>query len=120
MERNNISCVRAAASLNGSTKSQRCVSLAPHVGLFSQFRCRTRQHVLLCVYLVPAFAAVLCYLNGINGDFVHDDVYAIKDNPDVTGQAPLANVWRNDFWGKSMCDNTSHKSYRPLTVLSFR
>ena len=26
----------------------------------------------------------------------------------------------NDFWGTSMADPHSHKSYRPLTVLTFR
>ncbi|XP_076445403.1 protein O-mannosyl-transferase TMTC1-like [Babylonia areolata] len=70
-------------------------------------------------FMPPAFA-VLCYLNGLDGDFVHDDVYAIKDNADVTGKANISRLLVDDFWGRSMCDNASHKSYRPLTVLTFR
>ena len=73
-----------------------------------------------CIYFVPVLAAILCYLNGLDGDFVHDDVYAIRDNPDANGKAPIGNLFWNDFWGKPMCDDTSHKSYRPITVLSFR
>ena len=33
---------------------------------------------------------------------------------------PLSSVFRNDFWGLPLSDAESHKSYRPLTVLSFR
>jgi hypothetical protein len=33
---------------------------------------------------------------------------------------PLSSVFTNDFWGTKLSDPKSHKSYRPLTVLSFR
>ena len=33
---------------------------------------------------------------------------------------PLRSVFSNDFWGLPLSDPESHKSYRPLTVLSFR
>ena len=33
---------------------------------------------------------------------------------------PLSVVFANDFWGISLSDLESHKSYRPLTILSFR
>lgn len=72
------------------------------------------------VCLLTAAAAFLCYLNSLNGDFVHDDLYAIKNNGDVTGKNSLWSIWGHDFWGKPMSDPHSHKSYRPVTVLSFR
>ncbi|XP_063709260.1 protein O-mannosyl-transferase TMTC1-like isoform X2 [Culicoides brevitarsis] len=72
------------------------------------------------VYLFIAVIAVGCYLNGIHGDFVHDDIPAITMNKDVLGATPLTHVFRNDFWGTPMSDINSHKSYRPLTTLSFR
>ncbi|KAK2141657.1 hypothetical protein LSH36_1059g00015 [Paralvinella palmiformis] len=56
----------------------------------------------------------------IAGDFVHDDVKAITGNPDVRGDTRLVALFSNDFWGKAMADTTSHKSYRPLCVLTFR
>ena len=71
-------------------------------------------------YGVSGAAAVFCYLNSLDGDFVHDDIMAIKSNPDVRPGSPLVNVINNDFWGKPMSDNSSHKSYRPLCVLTFR
>ncbi|KAH9382065.1 hypothetical protein HPB48_016512 [Haemaphysalis longicornis] len=70
--------------------------------------------------------AVLCYLNSLDGQFVHDDMVAIVGNPDVTGEHRTrsshrsSSLWMNDFWGRAMADVQSHKSYRPLTVLSFR
>uniref|UniRef100_G1R109 dolichyl-phosphate-mannose--protein mannosyltransferase n=1 Tax=Nomascus leucogenys TaxID=61853 RepID=G1R109_NOMLE len=78
--------------------------------------------------LVPAGAAALlagasclCYGRSLQGEFVHDDVWAIVNNPDVRPGAPLRwSIFTNDFWGKGMAENTSHKSYRPLCVLTFK
>ena len=58
--------------------------------------------------------------NSIFNDFVHDDIPAIVRNPDVQGQTTLLTLIKNDFWGKPMSELTSHKSYRPLTVFSYR
>uniref|UniRef100_A0A3B4A0Z4 dolichyl-phosphate-mannose--protein mannosyltransferase n=1 Tax=Periophthalmus magnuspinnatus TaxID=409849 RepID=A0A3B4A0Z4_9GOBI len=67
-----------------------------------------------------AVLCVLCYGNSLRGELVHDDVWAIVNNPDVRPGAGLGAAFRNDFWGKRMSDNTSHKSYRPLCILSFK
>ncbi|XP_042705838.2 protein O-mannosyl-transferase TMTC1 isoform X7 [Chrysemys picta bellii] len=69
--------------------------------------------------LLLAGLCALCYGNSLRGEFVHDDVWAIVNNPDVRAAAPWAGVFANDFWGKGMAENTSHKSYRPLCVLTF-
>ncbi|XP_076355794.1 protein O-mannosyl-transferase TMTC1-like isoform X1 [Tachypleus tridentatus] len=74
----------------------------------------------LLLYVMVVMVAVTCYLNSLSGDFVHDDIVAITTNPDVLGHTSLAQLFFNDFWGKSMADPLSHKSYRPLTVLTFR
>uniref|UniRef100_A0A2K5HR18 Protein O-mannosyl-transferase TMTC1 n=3 Tax=Colobus angolensis palliatus TaxID=336983 RepID=A0A2K5HR18_COLAP len=61
------------------------------------------------------------YGRSLQGEFVHDDVWAIVNNPDVRPGAPLRwSIFTNDFWGKGMAENTSHKSYRPLCVLTFK
>ncbi|PNI29440.1 TMTC1 isoform 3 [Pan troglodytes] len=68
-----------------------------------------------------AGASCLCYGRSLQGEFVHDDVWAIVNNPDVRPGAPLRwGIFTNDFWGKGMAENTSHKSYRPLCVLTFK
>uniref|UniRef100_A0A673KSH9 dolichyl-phosphate-mannose--protein mannosyltransferase n=1 Tax=Sinocyclocheilus rhinocerous TaxID=307959 RepID=A0A673KSH9_9TELE len=70
--------------------------------------------------LVTAFVALICFINGYDGDFVFDDSEAIINNKDLNPDTPLSNIWKNDFWGSNLSSNSSHKSYRPLTVLTFR
>ncbi|XP_048015310.1 protein O-mannosyl-transferase TMTC3 [Megalobrama amblycephala] len=61
-----------------------------------------------------------CYWNSLFCGFVFDDVSAILDNKDLRPTTPLKNLFLNDFWGTPMSEERSHKSYRPLTVLTFR
>ncbi|XP_031763369.2 protein O-mannosyl-transferase TMTC1-like [Galleria mellonella] len=72
------------------------------------------------IYIMVTTTAVLSYVNSLNGDFVHDDIPAIVTNGDVTGANSLKHLFLDDFWGTPMADVNSHKSYRPLTTLSFR
>uniref|UniRef100_A0A6B2KZ34 dolichyl-phosphate-mannose--protein mannosyltransferase n=1 Tax=Arcella intermedia TaxID=1963864 RepID=A0A6B2KZ34_9EUKA len=57
-------------------------------------------------------------------DFVFDDHLAVRNNDDVShhNKSILDNdgLIYHDFWGKNLKDEASHKSYRPVTVLSFR
>ncbi|KAF6722281.1 Transmembrane and TPR repeat-containing protein 1 [Oryzias melastigma] len=71
-------------------------------------------------YAALVAACALCYSNSLRGELVHDDVWAIVNNPDVRAGSSLRSIFSNDFWGKKMADNTSHKSYRPLCVLTFK
>lgn len=43
-----------------------------------------------------------------------------KDNQDIHGSSTLLQIFSNDYWGRPMVSESSHKSWRPLTVLSFR
>lgn len=71
-------------------------------------------------YVVLVIVTFVCYLNGLNGDFVHDDIPALTSNKDVLALNPAIALFKNDFWGTAMSDASSHKSYRPLTTVSFR
>eukprot|EP00795_Rhopilema_esculentum_P003214 gene3214-1530_t len=71
-------------------------------------------------FTIIIFLCLVSYWNSLSCDLVHDDVYAIKENADLRPETSWKNLLTNDFWGKSMTDNTSHKSYRPITVLTFR
>ncbi|KAK0135687.1 Transmembrane and TPR repeat-containing protein 3 [Merluccius polli] len=73
-----------------------------------------KEVVLLSVLVVG------CYWNTLSCGFVFDDVSAILDNKDLRPATPLHNLFLNDFWGTPMAEERSHKSYRPLTVLTFR
>ncbi|RZB40253.1 DUF1736 and/or TPR 11 domain containing protein [Asbolus verrucosus] len=71
-------------------------------------------------YVTISVAAFICYCNTLWGSFVFDDTEAIVKNKDVMPYIPLKEIFRNDFWGTDISLNSSHKSYRPLTILSYR
>ncbi|XP_033101589.1 protein O-mannosyl-transferase TMTC3-like [Anneissia japonica] len=62
----------------------------------------------------------ICYHNALQCGFVFDDISAIKENKDLRPSSPLSNLMWNDFWGTPMHKEGSHKSYRPICVLTFR
>ncbi|XP_028382248.1 protein O-mannosyl-transferase TMTC4 isoform X3 [Phyllostomus discolor] len=70
--------------------------------------------------LVVGFVSLICFARSYDGDFVFDDSEAIVNNKDLQAETPLGDLWYHDFWGSRLSSNTSHKSYRPLTVLTFR
>ncbi|XP_052087258.1 protein O-mannosyl-transferase TMTC3-like [Mytilus californianus] len=62
----------------------------------------------------------VCYHNALDCGFVFDDMSAIVENKDLKPRVPVINLFWNDFWGTPMHMEKSHKSYRPLCVLTFR
>ena len=73
---------------------------------------------LLAVICTTCSIAV--YLNTLNCEFCFDDFSAITKNFDIHPEAPWTNLIWNDFWGTPIRQEGSHKSYRPLCVLTFR
>lgn len=72
-------------------------------------------------FILFLFGAVaLCYFNSLKCGFVFDDMSAVRDNKDLRPNNPFINIFYNDFWGTPMSQERSHKSYRPLCVLTFR
>ncbi|XP_041483488.1 protein O-mannosyl-transferase TMTC4-like [Lytechinus variegatus] len=75
-------------------------------------------------FLTSAFLVALLsigtYWNSRKGDFVFDDLEAIIKNQDVKPETLLWKLFKHDFWGRDIELKESHKSYRPLTVLTFR
>ncbi|GFS53328.1 protein O-mannosyl-transferase Tmtc3 [Trichonephila inaurata madagascariensis] len=45
---------------------------------------------------------------------------AIRDNQDLRPSTSIFNLLKNDFWGTPIQKEQSHKSYRPLCVLTYR
>lgn len=70
--------------------------------------------------ILIAIITICIYANSCLCGFVFDDVSAVVDNKDLRPHTPLANLWVHDFWGTPMSREHSHKSYRPLCVLTFR
>eukprot|EP01032_Pedospumella_encystans_P009394 gene9394-11058_t len=69
--------------------------------------------------LIVAIVVVL-YRNSLYGGFIWDDRAAVVKNDDVHGLTPFRSLFVHDFWGTDITRNDSHKSYRPLTVATFR
>ena len=70
--------------------------------------------------LVCASIAVLLYMNTIDCGFCGDDHSAVEENRNLLPTAPWLRLLEDDFWGTRMSEKYSHKSYRPLTVATFR
>jgi len=64
--------------------------------------------------------SVLVFSNTWQGDFVYDDRRAIVKNEDLRSTTAWSDLWTHDFWGTPLDHSGSHKSWRPLCVLSFR
>lgn len=73
--------------------------------------------VCLAVYLVPLFLPSTHQ----RGHAVLDEIHIMSsDNKDVNGETTIRNIFTNDYWGRPMSAPNSHRSWRPLTILSFR
>ena len=70
--------------------------------------------------LIVFFLSALCFCISYDAELIFDDRAAIKENPDILPETPWTNVFWNDFWGRDLHSEMSHKSYRPLTTLTFR
>ncbi len=73
------------------------------------------------IYIALAIFSIVCHYPALYGDFVFDDSEAILNNNDIDPSlTSMKDLFRHDFWGEPINSSTSHKSYRPLTVLSFQ
>ena len=71
--------------------------------------------------LLVGSVSVLLYLNTLGAGFVFDDHRAILTNDDLDSKkTSIYELFSHDFWGGGMHRKESHKSYRPLTVMTYR
>ena len=72
----------------------------------------------LRISIIVAVVAVI-YANSLAGQWTFDDKVVIVDNPLM--RSPLSALLSHDFWGVPLDGSRwTHKSWRPLTTLSFR
>lgn len=72
-------------------------------------------------YLLVALATFLVFSNSLFCDFTFDDNSAVVGNTYIrTNETSWWSVFLVDYWGTPIMSEQSHKSYRPLTLLSFR
>jgi hypothetical protein len=70
--------------------------------------------------LLLFLCSLTLYFSTIFSGYVWDDRAAIVSNADVHGSTPLYDLFLHDFWGQDITLADSHKSYRPITTLTFR
>ncbi|XP_054711432.1 protein O-mannosyl-transferase Tmtc3-like [Uloborus diversus] len=116
-----------AFGLMVSQKDSRCTLNAIILMMYELMICgfvtdvvtNKKYETVLC-YVIVVTAAGICYRNALNCGFVFDDMSAIRDNQDLRPTTPFLNLLQNDFWGTPIQKEQSHKSYRPLCVLTYR
>ncbi len=69
-----------------------------------------------CVYLLP----LTTHPYQSNHPVLDELHVCSADNVDVNGPLPFSQILQHDYWGRPMTAENSHKSWRPLTILSFR
>lgn len=67
-----------------------------------------------------AISSLFLYWSCVENEFVFDDFAAVVQNPDVRGESPMFQLFKNDFWATPLQDTLSNKSFRPLTTLTYR
>ena len=100
-----------------------------------QFQFKLNNHVYEIFAIVLAtVSGIASYYNSLPGIWIYDDWEAIVFNQDVTSIARTGNtltqrlfaalfsseLWSHDFWGQPLTSLRSHKSWRPLTILTYR
>ena len=76
----------------------------------------SRRNLSFFVPAIIVLVTVAAYLNGINGDFVFDDIPLVSSDSFYSSESTtFADCWKRAYWR----DGMSIGQYRPLTVASF-
>lgn len=65
---------------------------------------------------IITLTAVVSFSGNIRGNFVFDDREAIVNNRAIRD---VGRILHSDFWGHPIRSPHSHKSYRPITTITF-
>jgi protein O-mannosyl-transferase len=77
-------------------------------------------HVLVHLLCIGIYLYPILQPNPYGGPTLDEMHIMSSDNQDIQGDSSLLTILKNDYWGRPMQKEDSHKSWRPLTVLSLR
>ena len=114
------SCCGIPGDLAPSTRKSLAIAIV-------RFWCAKRQTKAMGVldtillWFPPAICSLIFLPCLTYSEWYIDELFAVLRNADARGETPLAELFRNDFWGNPLlaANSWTHKSYRPLAVLSF-
>lgn len=78
---------------------------------------RRRTISLMIASAIVAIAAVLPFFAVMDAPFLHDDHWAVVNNPLVVGDFDIAKIFRSNAWGGEV-QHLHIPNYRPLSVVS--
>jgi hypothetical protein len=93
---------------------------------------KTRKHQLLISWIGSLFLACLSIsiyayplwsASRDSEEPVLDELHLLNSknpNQDIECVTPISTVFSNDYWGRPLDSPSSHRSWRPLTILSIR
>ncbi|HEX9149812.1 MAG TPA: hypothetical protein VF958_11680, partial [Thermoanaerobaculia bacterium] len=61
-------------------------------------------------------ACVVCYANGLTGDFTYDDKAIVRDNPRLRAPAGLVSIFTTSYFGGPRGQGTG---YRPILLVTY-
>ena len=61
-------------------------------------------------------ACIVCYANGLTGDFTYDDKAIVRDNPRIRAPAGLVSIFTTPYFGGPRGQGTG---YRPILLVSY-
>ena len=79
--------------------------------------------VLVAMISFAIYAYPLWRASQFSEEAVLDEMYLLdisRPNRDVQGTSLLSELFLNDYWGRPLSGASSHKSWRPMTVMSLR
>ena len=73
------------------------------------------------IYIIPILSSKAPVLDELYiFDTRDEEDPNLVNNRDVLGISSLSELFQNDYWGKNLFAMDSHRSWRPLCVLTFR
>ena len=101
-------------------KMQNAFNFSPSRSKFvTPVGCLAIAAISFVVYALPLWHASRYYAE----EAVLDEMHLISEqqvNADVQGTSSWKALLLNDYWGRPLDTKSSHKSWRPLSVVSFR
>ena len=77
-------------------------------------------HLIVHLFCIGLYLYPILQPNPYGGPTLDELHIMSSDNKDIQGDSSLLTILKNDYWGRPMQKEDSHKSWRPLTVLSLR